>query len=469
MSEQPRRDAARPSTRRPRLRNQILFVFGILVLASGAFYTALVVATQIDHIFFPGQEINLGSGLAKLPGIDKKPTGPEAGPGGRINVLVMGLDRRKYEGAAPARTDTMFVMTIDPSSRTARGLAMPRDLFVDIPSKTGNTTFKERINSAYVIGELQNYPGGGAALARQTVEKLLGLKINYHVLIDFEGFKQVIDLLGGIDVDVAAPGVNDPEYSDTERLRDFYPCVFAPGPHHMDGKDALCYSRVRRNSSDLDRITRQQRVMFAVMDKASQLNVLADPRNAVNLWERYKSTITTDINDLQIPGFANLARSIDPEKVSFLSVGAATLPYTVPSTGAAVLLPSQEGIKQIVEAFMSDNRLQAEAATVEVQNGTDLAGQATKAVDYLTQLGIPRTSLFPANALDSNHPKSEIIDFSGKPYTADRLAGWLSLPKDRVRKGSDNDAALRTTQADIVVILGQDAKLESAVAAPPAR
>jgi LCP family protein required for cell wall assembly len=153
---------------------------------------------------------------------------------------------------------------------------MPRDLFVDIPSKTGNSSFKERINSAYVIGDLQNYPGGGPGLARQTVEKLLGIKINYHVVIDFEGFKQIIDLLGGIDVEVAAPGVNDPQYSDTERLGDFYPCVFAPGPHHMNGKEALCFARTRRNSNDLTDLA-PAAGMFAVMDKASQLNVLADP------------------------------------------------------------------------------------------------------------------------------------------------------------------------------------------------
>ncbi len=470
MSEQSGRDAARPSPRRPKLRNQLLFVFGILALAAGAFYTALVVATQVDHIFFPGQEINLGGGIARrIPLIDHKdPTSTDVG-GGRINILVMGLDRRKYEGANPARTDTMFVMTIDPSTHTARGLAMPRDLYVDIPTKSGNSTFKDRINTAYIYGELNNYPGGGNALVRQVVEKLLGIKINYNVLIDFEGFKQIIDLMGGIDVDVAAPGVNDPQYSDTELLGDYFPCIFDAGVHHMNGKEALCYSRTRRNSSDLDRILRQQRVMFAVMDKATQLNVLSDPRNVVNLWDRYKSTVTTDINDLQIPGFARLAESINPDQVSFLSIGAATTPYTEPSSGAEVLLPSADGIKQIVEAFMSDNRLRTENATVEVQNGTDVAGQATKATDYLTQLGIPRQSLIPTNSPDTtNHPKTEIIDFSGKPYTTERLASWLGVPASSVRKSTDADAAARTSQADIVVILGTDAHLESAIAAPPA-
>src|SRR6185436_4085099 len=117
---------------------------------------------------------------------------------------------------------------------TARGLAMPRDLYVDIPSKSGNSTFKERINTAYVYGETGSYNGGGPALAKQVVEKLLGIKLNYYVIIDFEGFKQVIDLLGGVDVDVPAPGVNDPYYSETELRGDYFPCVFKPGRYHMN-------------------------------------------------------------------------------------------------------------------------------------------------------------------------------------------------------------------------------------------
>src|SRR3990172_10330634 len=113
MSSRPRRrtqsSAPQRSSRRPRLRSQLLFAGGIVALALGAFYTALVVATQIDQIFFPDSEISLGGGLAKLPGIDK--AGPSEIGGGRINILVMGLDRRPTEGNAPARTDTMFVMT----------------------------------------------------------------------------------------------------------------------------------------------------------------------------------------------------------------------------------------------------------------------------------------------------------------------------------------------------------------------
>jgi LCP family protein required for cell wall assembly len=462
MSQAPRSGAgpSEPRQARPKLRNQILFLVGIIVLAGGAFYTALVVATQIEHIFFPDSQIRLPGTLANLPGIDKGQS-QELG-GGRINVLVMGLDRRARDGDIPGRTDTMFVMTIDPSTGTARGLAMPRDLYVDIPSARGSGTFKERINTAYIYGETNGYQGGGAALVRKTVENLMGLKLNHHVIIDFEGFKEVINLVGGIDVDVPSPGVNDPFYSETELPGDYYPCVFEPGLHHMDGSDALCYSRVRRNSSDLDRILRQQRVIFAVMDKATQLNVLADPTNVVNLWKRYKDTVDTDVEDWQIPGFAKIAAGIDPDQLAFLSLGAATTPFTT-AAGAAVLLPSEAGIKQIVDAFVSDNRLLQEAALVEVQNGTGVQGQASKAVEYFVGLGIPNTQLVAVNASDTSHSKTEIIEFTGKRYTAERLASWMGVPRDRVRTGSIDDLSLRHSEADIVVILGADAKLESAV------
>lgn len=459
MSQQSRPSAASPGPprqARPRLHSQILFVAGILLLAGGAFYAALLVATRIDQIFFPGNEIRLG---INLPGLDNGGSGSIGG--GRINVLVMGLDRRPADGTAPSRTDTIFIMTLDPSTGTARGLGIPRDLYVDIPSKTGNTSFKERINAAYVIGDLQGYQGGGPGLVEKTVENTFGIKIDYYVTIDFDGFRTIVDLLGGVDVDVPT-AINDPTYSETERLGDFRPCVFAAGVRHMNGSDALCYARTRYNNSDLDRILRQQRIIFAILDKATQLNVLSDPSNLVSLWKRYKDTIRTDINDLQMPGFARLAAAIDPDKMAFLTLGPATTPITT-SDGASVLVASKEGIKQIVDAFLADDRLNQEAAHVEVQNGTGIEGQATKAIDFFVSLGIPRASLLAVNAGNS-HSKTEIIDFNGKGYTAERLAGWLGVPKAAIRKSTSADSATRNAAtSDIVVILGTDARLENAV------
>lgn len=454
----PRRQRSRPS-----LRSQLLFVFGILVLTAGAFYTALVVATQIDQIFFPDSELKPGGIFSSLPGVDK---GSDAGDigGSRKNILVMGLDRRPREGNAPTRTDTMFVMTIDPSTKTTRGLAMPRDLYVDIPTKSGGS-FKERINTAYVYGETSNYPGGGPALAKETVSRLLDIKIDNYVIIDFEGFKKLIDAIGGIDVDVGT-AVNDPFYSETELLGDYYPCIFNVGTHHMNGSDALCYARTRRNSNDFDRIQRQQRIIFAALDKANSLKLLGEPTNMVNLWKNYKNTVQTDISDLQIPGFAKLASGVDPNSLAFLSLAAVTTPFTT-SEGAAVLIPSQAGIDELVRAFMADQHLVQEHATIEVQNGTDKQGLAQKAVDQLTTSGIPEASLKVANAATTALARTEIVDFTNKNYTAKWIANQLNLPNDRIRHATAADVALNASQVDIVVILGSDAKIESSAAAAP--
>jgi LCP family protein required for cell wall assembly len=435
---------------------------GIFALAAGAFYTALVVATQIDQIFFPGNEIKLGSAFRSLPGIDKSNTTDQIG-GGRINVLVMGVDVRPHEGNAPSRTDTMFVMNIDPATNSARGIGIPRDLMVDIPTPSGGK-FQDRINSAYIYGESRNYPGGGIKTVETAVENLLNIKIDYYVMINFEGFRQIIDLLGGIEVTVPENlAVDDPYYSETERLNDFYPCVFKPGVHQMNGSDALCYSRTRFGNSDLDRILRQQLVMFAVAEKAKKLNFL-NPDNLVSLWKKYKNTVTTDINDQQVGGFARLASQIDATQMSFLTLGACVSPYTT-SEGAAVLVGSKDCIGEIVRAFKADDRLNQEAARVEVQNGTTVQGRAGEALKYFAGLGMAETSMVATNASDSTHVKTEIIDFSNKSYTSTLLASWLGVPKSSVRKATEADAALRSDQtSDIVVILGPDAKIENALA-----
>ena len=190
-------------------------------------------------------------------------------------------------GTIYTRTDTMIVATIDPQSKTAGMLGIPRDMYVKIPNEDGSY-FQERINTALEYGKLYNYPGGAIKLAEDTIELNLGIHIDHYVIIDFSGFKEIIDDLGGIDVDVPE-ALYDPTYSDTEKLGDYFPLDFSPGLQHMDGRTALGYARSRYNSSDLDRIQRQQRVIFAVMDKMTSLDVLP---HAMDLWNKY-STLST--------------------------------------------------------------------------------------------------------------------------------------------------------------------------------
>lgn len=436
---------------------RVLLAFLVILFALGAAYGALVLVSRIDEILFPGNGLRLSGGLGKLPGVD---SGAGNGIGSeRINFLVMGLDLRPSEGDAPSRSDTMFILTLDPKTKTAGILGIPRDLYVEIPDGEGSY-YEDRINTAFVMGEVNGYSGGGRALAIDTVERNIGVQIHHYIIIDFEGFKELIDALGGIDVDVPEY-LYDPEYSESELPGDYDPQEFFPGVQHMDGKTALAYARIRRPSNDFDRIQRQQRIIFAAMDAALQRDVL---RNALDLWRKYKDAIDTDVNDFQIPGLAALAGDIPPEKVAALSLGACTTDW-VTDQGAQVLLPSEDCVQRLVNALFSDQSILEEDALVEIQDGTGQDTLADETYDLLIDLGFPEESLISVLPPDGGvFAQTAILDFSGgtKDYTLSRLADWLKVPPDRIRQALPEEEALRNTNADIVVQLASD--VEAAMA-----
>lgn len=113
----------------------------------------------------------------------------------RVTVLLMGLDYRDWEAGEIPRTDTMMVLTIDPVSKEAAMLSVPRDMWVNIPGFEHS-----RINTAYYLGELWKLPGGGPALATQTMEEFLGVPIDYYAQVDFAAFVRLIDEIKGVPV-----------------------------------------------------------------------------------------------------------------------------------------------------------------------------------------------------------------------------------------------------------------------------
>ncbi len=427
------------------LRQRLVIAVAGLGILLAAIWLSLIIVSRIDELFLPGQGI---SGLPPLPGVDQ-----EGDAEGTINILVMGLDRRPDEGDAPTRTDTIFVVTIDAQSKAAGILGVPRDSWVDVPFLSGNGFYKARINSVYATGETRGYDGGGAALLQEVVEQNFGIPTDRYLIIDFEGFVEIIDELGGIDVFVAKE-IYDPTYSRTELPGDFYPLFFEVGEQHMDGKTALDYSRTRYGASDLDRIQRQQQVIFAAIDKALEQR-LFDIDKLLGLWGRYKDTIKTDINDLQAPGYAALAAQIDPSRIVALSLAAASVNYVGPN-GERVLLIDKGIVQQLVDALFSNPQLSSEAAIVEVQSSS--ASLADQVVNYLAGFGFSNDALATGDTGTGDFlPLTEIIDFSGKEHTVERLASLLDVSPEQVRRAEASDTGLITVEnADIVVVLGAD-------------
>ncbi|MBM4412113.1 MAG: hypothetical protein FJ040_01505 [Chloroflexi bacterium] len=173
-----------------------------------------------------------------------------------LTILLLGTDRRPQE-SAPARSDSIMLMRIMPDTKQISLLSLPRDLMVDIPGYG-----VARINAAHVYGDLYQSLGSGMSLATQTVSNVVGVPIDYTVVIDFQGFISAIDALGGIEVGVTKSlyDANFPtmEYGIKE-------VSFAPGATTMDGYTALIYSRIRHPDNDFERMARQQAVLEGIL------------------------------------------------------------------------------------------------------------------------------------------------------------------------------------------------------------
>lgn len=248
----------------------------------------------------------------------------------RVTILVMGTDYRDWlEGQGAPRSDTMMLVTIDPITRQAGMLSIPRDLHVEIPGFGYN-----RINTAYRFGESARLPGGGPELAIKTVENLIGVPIDYYAVIDFHTFERMIDEIGGIEVEVPVRIKISPINRHQRWLE--------PGVHQLDGPDALGYARVRKgegSGGDFGRAERQQQVVLAVLERMVRLDLLPSMiSKAPSLYQELASGVRTNLSLEQMISLAWLAIQIPEDQIQSGVIGPPKMVgfYTKPD-GAQVL------------------------------------------------------------------------------------------------------------------------------------
>lgn len=375
-----------------------------------------------DQGLLAGSFLNVASTVAGV-------FAPEAELKERVNILLLGSDSRP--GEKYGHTDTMILVTVDPISKTAGMLSIPRDLWVSIPGYGEN-----RINQAYRLGEINQYPGGGLALVKATLEANLGVPVDFYALIDFEGFKQVIDTLGGIEVcvpetiDAAAYYGYTPQFVDPAGYYSYVPetpaaeatptaepeaglSVEAPiadpdkgykflyieaGLHTLDGETALQYARSRASvTADFARVQRQQTVLLAIKAKALQLGLLP---KIPELWSAMSHVVVTDLQLADLMQLAQLAAEISPDQIQTGAIShAQTMNYKT-SSGAQVLLPRREEIKALlVGMFGTTNptaeltQLELAAGQTQVEANSHNQTSGTDCVGCQAQVGLPEASL----------------------------------------------------------------------------
>src|SRR5258708_6165840 len=235
----------------------------------------------------------------------------------RINILLLGYGGPGHDG--PYLTDSVMLLSIRPGSHEAIMISLPRDLWVKIPALPNNRYMMGKLNSAYAIGiDHRDYPNvrsdwntdtGGGDLAAATVSQVTGQPIDYWVGIDFKAFRDVVNAIGGIKVDVPTT-LDDPFFPAGESTGMMHIRIPA-GPQQFDGERALEYARSRETTSDFDRSRRQQLIMLAVRQRVFSVNAI--PR-LLSLLGALQDTVRTNLRPGEIQQLASLAGRIkDPD------------------------------------------------------------------------------------------------------------------------------------------------------------
>ncbi len=442
-----------------------LFILAAMFAAYAAYINSYKFFLSFDVAKIPGLAIIntpiASSGLDGTPAPTLVPTnasGPLPVPwdgASRVTILIMGLDYRDWEAAdGPPRTDTMILLTIDPLTKTAGMLNVPRDLWVSIPGFDYG-----RINTAYPLGIAYEVPGGGPGLAMQTVESLLGVPIDYYAIIEFSAFEKFIDELGGIYVDVPAVITVDPiGKGNTITLQ--------PGRQLLDGGTALAYARARHTEGgDFDRAQRQQQVILAIKDRAIELGPAQLAARAPAIYNELAAGIHTDLSLDDALKLAWLALDIPKGNIKQGAIAASAVMnanmQAADGTAQAVLIPLPDQIRLIRDQVFASTtmaspglssgdaraNMQSENASIVVSNGTYVEGLATRTQAYLQSQG--------ANVVGTQNSDyatyTRIIDYTGKPYTDRYLVNLMGITQYSIEFQFNTDS-----KVDVLVILGDD-------------
>ena len=360
-----------------------------------------------------------------------------------VTFALLGSDTR---GGRSFRTDTIVIAALRPKSGQVTLISIPRDLWVYVPSYG-----MQRVNTAYEFGDINHYPGGGPASLKDTLLYNLGIRIDHLAMVDFDGFRQIVDTLGGVDVPVACAYTDwhliDPSY-DPYNENNWSLYTVGPGVVHMDGDLSLWYARSRKKSSDFDRGRRSQEVLRAIYSRALQAGVIT---KIPQLYNDLNYAVTTDLGLPDLLQLAPLALHLTNADIRSYYIGKSLVTGWMTPGGASVLLPNGPAIQAMLQEALSPSRRTPEmdSILIEVRNGTYNSGWDTLAAQRLNYAG------YEARAAPADRPDyagSLLYDLTAAqdPNRVASLLAVLGLPP----------SALVSTpmQSDLsyVLILGAD-------------
>jgi LCP family protein required for cell wall assembly len=281
-------------------------------------------------------------------GVAGAQSGPVPGPGERINVLLIGVDTTPKRGAT--LTDTMIVASLDPVGKTISMVSIPRDT-VSVPLGDGDE-FGPKVNSLYAYAERHpdRFPQGPERALEDALGALLDVPIHYYARVDFDGFMDIIDAVGGVDVKVKR-GFSDPDYDGIGL--DGKGFSIEPGRQHLTGGEALAYARVRKaaGQTDFSRAARQQQILVALKNKLTKDGSIF--WSLPKLLDAVGGTITTDIPIERLP---DVALVIDDMKAGAITRVVIQRPLVKPKNTryGASQVPRLKAIRAMAKGVFSE-------------------------------------------------------------------------------------------------------------------
>jgi len=361
-----------------------------------------------------------------------------------VTFLLLGSDTRN---GTSFRTDTILIAAVRPRDGQVSLISIPRDLWINIP-----TVGMQRINTAYQFGEINGYPGGGAGLLKDTILYNLGVQINYTAMVDFDGFRKVVDTLGGVDVPISCPYTDwrllDPSY-DPQDENNWFLYTAGPGLSHMDGDLALWYARSRKKSNDFDRGRRQQEVIRSLYSQALRTDSI---KQIPRLYTDLSSSFTTDLGLTDILKLSPMALHMTNADIrSYYIAGNLVTSWITPG-GAYVLLPNNDAIQQMLSQALSSSPRQQELEkiSIEVQNGSQSEGWDSLAAERLNYAGY-QTIIKPAdNRLHATSLLYDLTPGQDRNRTSSLLA-VLGLPENALVSAPSTEA-----KVSYALVVGDD-------------
>ncbi|MBT6068341.1 LCP family protein [Candidatus Peregrinibacteria bacterium] len=373
------------------------------------------------------------------------------------NFLLLGRGGGIHDGAN--LTDTIMIASFDINEKKVGVLSIPRDLWVKT-EEVGDTRINKIVELSLDQGHTEEY---GLELLRSTIEEIIDVPIHYYALIDFKGFEEVIDDIGGVEVEVPEK-LYDPFYPK-DGTYEFEPFSIDAGKRILDGETALKYVRSRKTTSDFDRARRQNDVLKAAKEKLISTKVLFSKNKLKKLYQTYQDNVSTNLQPYEFIYLGRQTSGFNTENIAHAVIN--DDPYTIGGFvytperqyygGAFVLVPQTNTLEELQRfAMLTLYRpdILIEDAPIHMLNGTKTANLAYDTLTHLERYGF---DIIRYGNSEEKISQTEI--YLRKPEAYSETVRELEIifnTEAKDAEGTIYDEAHLTTGADVIVVVGEE-------------